>query len=147
MKNTVIRKSSITKKRAQAAQKGRTFLLLCLVVVFAAAATVIVLRKPASNRVNASASGSPTPVATSASAAGPTRVSFLPTVPNHASTPSPAPPAMVWIPGGEFSMGAQDSSDMNDVGMNATVDSRPIHRVYVDGFFMDKTDVTNAQFA
>jgi formylglycine-generating enzyme required for sulfatase activity len=53
---------------------------------------------------------------------------------------------MVWIPGGEFSMGAQDASDMNDVGMNATVDSRPIHRVYVDGFFMDRTDVTNAQF-
>jgi formylglycine-generating enzyme required for sulfatase activity len=25
-------------------------------------------------------------------------------------------------------------------------DARPIHRVYVDGFWMDKTDVTNAQF-
>jgi hypothetical protein len=25
--------------------------------------------------------------------------------------------------------------------------SRPIHRAYVDGFFTDKTDVTNAQFA
>ncbi len=25
-------------------------------------------------------------------------------------------------------------------------DSRPIHRVYVDGFWMDKTEVTNAQF-
>jgi formylglycine-generating enzyme required for sulfatase activity len=54
---------------------------------------------------------------------------------------------MLWIPGGEFSMGAQNPVDMNDVGMKATVDSRPIHRVYVDGFFMDKTDVTNAQFA
>jgi formylglycine-generating enzyme required for sulfatase activity len=54
---------------------------------------------------------------------------------------------MVWIAGGEFSMGAADPPDMNAVGMNATKDSRPIHRVYVDGFFMDKTDVTNAQFA
>jgi formylglycine-generating enzyme required for sulfatase activity len=36
---------------------------------------------------------------------------------------------------------------MDDVGMKATRDARPIHRVYVDGFFMDKTDVTNAQFA
>ncbi len=43
-------------------------------------------------------------------------------------------------------MGAQSAMDMNAVGMQATVDSRPIHRVYVDGFFMDKTDVTNAQF-
>ena len=55
---------------------------------------------------------------------------------------------MVWIPGGEFSMGAQDPPDMNDaVGMQATRDSRPIHRVYVDGFWMDKTEVTNDQFA
>jgi len=53
---------------------------------------------------------------------------------------------MVWIPGGEFSMGAQSPPDMDDVGMKATLDSRPIHRVYVDGFFMDKTDVTNAEF-
>jgi len=44
-------------------------------------------------------------------------------------------------------MGAADPPDMNGVGMNATKDSRPVHRVYVDGFFMDKTDVTNAQFA
>ena len=31
--------------------------------------------------------------------------------------------------------------------MQATTDSRPIHRVYVDGFWMDKTEVTNEQFA
>ena len=54
---------------------------------------------------------------------------------------------MVWIPGGEFSMGAAESPDMNMVGMQATTDSRPIHRVYVDGFWMDKTEVTNEQFA
>jgi sulfatase modifying factor 1 len=44
-------------------------------------------------------------------------------------------------------MGANDPPDMDDVGMKATLDARPIHRVYVDGFFMDRTDVTNAQFA
>jgi formylglycine-generating enzyme required for sulfatase activity len=54
---------------------------------------------------------------------------------------------MVWIPGGEFSMGANDPPGMNEVGMKATRDARPIHRVYVDGFFMDATDVTNEQFA
>ena len=53
---------------------------------------------------------------------------------------------MAWIPGGEFSMGANDPPDMDDVGMKATHDARPIHRVRVDGFFMDKTVVTNAQF-
>ena len=46
-------------------------------------------------------------------------------------------------------MGAQDPPDMehDHVGMKATLDSRPVHRVYVDGFWMDKTDVTNAEFA
>ena len=73
---------------------------------------------------------------------------FLPTVENKPPPPGLRPQGMVWIPGGEFSMGAQDPPDMNDaVGMQATTDSRPIHRVYVDGFWMDATEVTNEQFA
>jgi formylglycine-generating enzyme required for sulfatase activity len=72
---------------------------------------------------------------------------FAATVVNRSSASGPVPERMVWIPGGEFSMGANDPPDMNDIGMKATVDARPIHRVYVDGFFMDRTDVTNAQFA
>jgi formylglycine-generating enzyme required for sulfatase activity len=73
---------------------------------------------------------------------------FQPTVANRETPSGPAPEGMVWIPGGEFSMGAADPHgiDMNDVGMHATDDSRPIHRVYVDGFWMDTTEVTNAQF-
>jgi formylglycine-generating enzyme required for sulfatase activity len=78
--------------------------------------------------------------------AGP--ATFSPTVENTARPSAPAPEGMVWIPGGEFSMGAHDPPDMNDeVGMRATVDSRPIHRVYVDGFWMDATEVTNDAFA
>lgn len=46
---------------------------------------------------------------------------------------------MVWIPGGEFSMGGNDPL--------ARPDEAPIHRVRVDGFWMDRTEVTNAQFA
>src|SRR5690348_7457142 len=72
---------------------------------------------------------------------------FQPTIENRDLAPAPAPEGMVWIPGGEFSMGASDPPDMNEVGMNAMKDARPIHRVYVDGFFMDKTDVTNEQFS
>jgi formylglycine-generating enzyme len=76
------------------------------------------------------------------------RPDFQPTVENTTLPPGPAPAGMVWIPGGEFSMGAQDPPDVNDsVGMQATRDSRPIHRVYVDGFWMDKSEVTNDQFA
>src|SRR5262245_47497428 len=67
---------------------------------------------------------------------------FAPTRENPGSPPGPAPDGMVWIPGGEFSMGAADPTggDANAVGMQATTDSRPIHRVYVDGFWMDKTN-------
>jgi formylglycine-generating enzyme len=87
------------------------------------------------------------PVATPAPEPPSNGANFLPTVPNATPVPGNTPRGMVWITGGEFSMGAQDPPDMDRVGMQATTDSRPIHRVYVDGFFMDKTDVTNAQFA
>ena len=50
----------------------------------------------------------------------------------------PAPEGMVWVPGGEFWMGSDEADFM---------DARPWHRVYVDGFWMDKTEVTNAEFA
>ena len=53
--------------------------------------------------------------------------------------PAPAPEGMVWIPGGEFSMGSEDPM----MGQ----DARPVHRVYVDAFWMDETEVTNEQFA
>jgi formylglycine-generating enzyme required for sulfatase activity len=72
---------------------------------------------------------------------------FEPTVANAGPPPGVAPDGMVWIPGGEFSMGAQDPPGMDDVGMKATKDSRPIHRVYVDGFWVDRTVVTNEEFA
>jgi len=72
---------------------------------------------------------------------------FGPTIPNTSAGPGAAPSGMVWIPGGEFSMGAQDPPDGGRVGMAASADARPVHRVYVDGFFMDATDVTNAEFA
>jgi formylglycine-generating enzyme len=71
---------------------------------------------------------------------------FERTVANTAAPPADAPDGMVWIPGGEFSMGAQDPPELDDVGMQATEDSRPIHRVYVDGFWMDTTVVTNERF-
>jgi len=75
-------------------------------------------------------------------------MTFLPTVENSGRPADPTPDGMVWIPGGEFSMGAQEPPDVNDAaGMQAIRDARPVHRVYVDGFWMDRSEVTNAQFA
>jgi formylglycine-generating enzyme required for sulfatase activity len=74
---------------------------------------------------------------------------FAPTVPNKTPAPGPAPDGMVWIPGGEFSMGCQFSPEVVcTVGtMNSVKDTLPVHRVYVDGFWMDKNDVSNEEFA
>ncbi len=73
---------------------------------------------------------------------------FGPTVPNKTPAPVPAPDGMVWIPGGEFSMGCQAPSAgvCTMATMNAVNDAQPIHRVYVNGFWMDATDVTNDKF-
>jgi formylglycine-generating enzyme required for sulfatase activity len=44
---------------------------------------------------------------------------------------------MIWIPGGTFRMGSD----------NHYREERPVHRVTVDGFWMDRAPVTNEQFA
>ncbi len=71
---------------------------------------------------------------------------FQPTLVNTNPPPGPAPAGMVWIPGGEFSMGSEDPRGYVCGGPDAMRDARPIHRVYVDGFFMDATEVTNEEF-
>jgi formylglycine-generating enzyme required for sulfatase activity len=50
-----------------------------------------------------------------------------------------APLGMVWVPGGEFLMGSDHKK--------AQANERPVHRVKVNGFWMDSTHVTNDQFS
>jgi sulfatase modifying factor 1 len=62
-----------------------------------------------------------------------------PTALGHDWPPAPRPidtNEMVWIPGGTFWMGTEDGHP----------DEVPVHQVTVDGFWMDKTEVTNEQF-
>ncbi|ASV32741.1 formylglycine-generating enzyme family protein [Maribacter cobaltidurans] len=56
--------------------------------------------------------------------------------PNDVDTPE----GMVWIPGGELKQGAVPQDKM------AMQHEKPAINVLVDGFFMDITEVTNAQF-
>ena len=56
-------------------------------------------------------------------------------------------PGMVLVPGGTFSMGGVNPIQLQNGGPDEMNDARPIHTVYVDPFFMDETEVTNAQFA
>src|SRR5439155_1576279 len=58
-----------------------------------------------------------------------------------AAIPSPADQkswtnGMVWIPPGRFLMGSE-------IGQR---DEKPVHEVYVDGFWMDRTEVSNEDF-
>jgi sulfatase modifying factor 1 len=61
------------------------------------------------------------------------------TVPgNAASSAKKTTAGMVWVPGGEFTMGTDDPESYQY--------ERPSHRVRIDGFWMDATEVTNQQF-
>ena len=54
-------------------------------------------------------------------------------------TPPPAvPEGMVLIPAGTFEMGSEDEEAYDH--------ERPVHTVHLDAFYMDKYEVTNAQF-
>jgi formylglycine-generating enzyme required for sulfatase activity len=57
---------------------------------------------------------------------------------NDSKPLGPAPSGMMWIPGGQFWMGTTEAY---------MTDATPWHRVYVDGYWMDQTEVTNQQFA
>jgi formylglycine-generating enzyme required for sulfatase activity len=73
--------------------------------------------------------------------------SFLPTL-TEMTFPIPAlPKGMVYIPGGTFSMGSPNPVGMTEGGNQEMADCRPVHRVKVNGFFMDEHEVTNAQYA
>ncbi|MEI6597709.1 MAG: formylglycine-generating enzyme family protein [bacterium] len=56
----------------------------------------------------------------------------------HSSSKVPA--RMVWIPGGTFNMGSSIATDVKHK------EEGPAHTVTIRGFWMDDTEVTNAQF-
>lgn len=65
-----------------------------------------------------------------------------PTKKNESNNPPiKAPSGMVWVPNKTFTKGAKPNDNM---AMSA---EKPAHQVYVDGFFIDVTEVTNKDFA
>jgi formylglycine-generating enzyme required for sulfatase activity len=75
----------------------------------------------------------PTPTVT------PTRLPVVEPMPavGEAWTRSADEMVMVYVPAGEFEMGSKDGPD----------DEQPVHTVGLGGFWIDQTEVTNAQFA
>jgi sulfatase modifying factor 1 len=116
------------------ARDSRHWILSWAAIIFAAAVATSSLGGP-----NSSAPGKDDSAISSNSA-------FLSTVENKNSAPGPTPGGMAWIPGGEFSMGSAANGAGNSEMPMASNDAGPVHRVRVDGFWMDATPVTNEQF-
>jgi formylglycine-generating enzyme len=131
-----------TNSRSPAARRSLRSAPWWLVLAVLAVAAGIVFNKYRQSRVVATNSETgPKQEAAAASL-------FAPTIPNETPAPGPAPKGMVWIPGGEFSMGcvAPSEGTCTMATMKSVMDSQPVHRVYVDGFWMDESDVTNDEF-
>jgi serine/threonine-protein kinase len=80
-----------------------------------------------------------------------------PVPPTDTPTPS-VPPGMVYVPAGEFTMGSDDDDVEYALQLCSKYrggdceriwfeDEQPVHTVYLDAFYIDETEVTNAQFA
>ena len=54
---------------------------------------------------------------------------------------------MVWILEDEFSMGSNRSGSAYSCSKDPLADAQPAHRVFVHGFWMDRTAINNKQFA
>jgi formylglycine-generating enzyme required for sulfatase activity len=78
----------------------------------------------------------PQPMPVHAEATAGSSTVFLPLVLSH-------PAGMVLVPAGEFQMGC----DRSNLAEFCSDDEEPLHTVYLDAYYIDKHEVTNAQFA
>ena len=130
----------MTNPPLQAASTGSLWKLIVVLILCGGAIVAVAVYE-------ASDSISPSPPGAGPSSSDPADAVFQPTVLNRVSPPGEPLPGMVWIPGGEFSMGSTIESESLCGVPGTTADALPVHRVYVDGFWMDATEVTNQQFA
>ena len=64
------------------------------------------------------------------------RLEAIPQIQKTTALSDAIPEGIALIPAGEFQMGSSDGDS----------DAKPVHTVYVDAFYMDKYEVTNAQY-
>lgn len=99
----------------------------------------VVLRQPTPTRTP-----SPTPTSTRSLTAtrtpSPTRTATRTRTPTW-TPPGTPKPGMVYVPGGDFLMGS------TDVDGDAESKEKPQHLIYLDAYWIDRTEVTNAMYA
>ena len=136
--STVVAKRKIEKQKS--VLNVRMLLAGAILVTVSVGLVWLMLRS--SSPIKGSSGGS----SRASSSAPNAQPNFEATIVNSGAAPGSLPNGMVYIPGGEFSMGALDPTEMVCGGDQPMDDARPLHRVYVDAFFMDATEVTNEQF-
>jgi formylglycine-generating enzyme len=124
---TKTKKAQIVQKKSRAS----VWILAAVVVVLATIGAVYALRQTAGSDATPHDHHAQSHSASQSSASGePSRVNTTP-------APGAPPEGMVWVPGGSFWMGCEDCN---------MPDAAPVHLTTVDGYWMDTTPVTNAQF-
>ncbi len=121
---------------------GGAMVLLIMVLAIAINAS-----KPSAPAVALAPTGTPTAVVTVGPTAAATPVPTFAVTPRVTATPLPGTERltlgnvpMVYVPAGEFLMGSSTAD------RNALADEEPQHSVYLNAFWMDKYEVTNAQY-
>jgi len=114
--------------------------LAAVAMLVSSAAPVAVAEEHAAPSGPASATAAPAPhcedgLSAARRGAGAAAAGTAAQAPSGAASSAATPDGMVWVPSGEFAMGSEEFPD-----------ARPVHRVDVDGFWIDVTEVTNAEF-
>lgn len=154
-------------------RKGYTILMILLALILALSAcqsetpaptTVEPSATPAAtstaaivptNTPGATATIPPTPTETPVPTATiPPTETLVPTVtntplPSLGSTRISAADQMIeiYIPAGEFIMGSDDREAQTSTSNGRAYPEQPVHTVYLDGYWIDKYEVTNGQYA